>query len=156
MLRTALLLLALLSAAATISCGSDGNNSGDDKNYLFVISAPSGSIEGSTLTLDNVPSVIYFSDRPKRDVGHVTVDRYVNLWTPAADAPFTPPNADVAVLSEDGTTNAVVELESVHGDSTAMTFEIAVLEGELAEGKLGPVSLFVDTCDIAYPLCPPF
>ncbi len=156
MLRTALLLLAVLSVAAVISCGSDDDDAKGDKNYLFVISAPSGSVEGATLTLDNVPSVVYFSDRPKRDVGHVTVDHYVKIWTPAADAKFIPPNADVAVLGEDGTTNAVVELKSVYGDSTAMTFQIEVLEGDLAEGKLGPVSLFVDTCDIAYPLCPPY
>ncbi len=47
----------------------------DSKNtdYLFVISGTSGSLDGDTLTLNGVPNVIYFSDRPARKTGHLSV-----------------------------------------------------------------------------------
>ncbi len=151
-MRILLVFVALCSAAAIVACGAD---SAKNTDYLFIVSAPSGSMHGTKLTLNNVPSILYFSDRPKRDVGHITVDRYVAAWTPASDKNFDPPNADLALLGPDGTTNAVVELESVSGDTSALTFEVKVLEGTLVEGELGPVALFVDTCDISYPLCKP-
>jgi len=47
----------------------------DSKNtgYLFVISGTSGSLDGDTLTLNGVPNVIYFSDRPARKAGHMSL-----------------------------------------------------------------------------------
>ncbi len=51
----------------------------DSKNtgYLFVLSATSGSLKGDTLTLNGVPNVIYFTDRPARKVGHISVSEFI-------------------------------------------------------------------------------
>ena len=50
----------------------------DSKNtgYLFVISGTSGSLKGDTLTLNGVPNVLYFSNRPVRVAG---ISRLRNL-----------------------------------------------------------------------------
>jgi len=50
----------------------------DSKNtrYLFVLSATSGSLKGDTLTLNGVPNVVYFTDRPARKAGHMSVSKF--------------------------------------------------------------------------------
>jgi len=50
-------------------------------SYLFVLSATSGSLKGDTLTLNGVPNVIYFSDRPIRKVHHHSVSEFIEMWT---------------------------------------------------------------------------
>jgi len=52
----------------------------DSKNpgYLFVISVMSGSLDVDTLT--GVPTVIYFSDRPDRVAGHLSLEKFVESW----------------------------------------------------------------------------
>ncbi len=53
----------------------------DSKNtgYLFVISGTSGSLKGDTLTLNGVPNVIYFSDRPNRIAGHLSLLEFIEM-----------------------------------------------------------------------------
>lgn len=103
--------------------------------------------------------MLYFANRPDREVGHIALDDYVRLWTPPTeDSDFAPPNAELSLLDSDGApTGVILILESVSGDASALVFSIDVLEGELPDsGDLGPVALFVDACDPAYPLCPPY
>ncbi|MFO1539135.1 MAG: hypothetical protein ACKOTZ_01625, partial [Chloroflexota bacterium] len=38
----------------------------EEPSYLFVASAPSGSVDAETLTLRGVPAVTWFTDRPYR------------------------------------------------------------------------------------------
>ncbi len=54
----------------------------DSKNptYLLVISGTSGSLDGDTLTLNGVPNVIYFSDRPERKAGHISLKEFIDSW----------------------------------------------------------------------------
>ena len=48
---------------------------------MFVQTANATTSDGTTLTLKQVtPSTLYFSDRPKRIVGHMTAVSFVNLW----------------------------------------------------------------------------
>ena len=48
---------------------------------MFVQTARAISSDGTTLTLKDVtPSTLYFSDRPKRIVGHMTTVDFVDLW----------------------------------------------------------------------------
>ncbi len=60
----------------------------DSKNtgYLFVISGTSGSLDGDTLTLNGVPNVIYFTDRPARKVGHLSLKKFVEMWDKGDDS----------------------------------------------------------------------
>ncbi len=118
----------------------------DSKNtgYLFVLSATSGSLKGDTLTLNGVPNVIYFSDRPARNVGHMSLSNFVEMWDKGVDN-FTadPPNATLSVLKKDGDINAVVELKSVEQKSGSVVFKVAVLEGKVPK-PFKAALLFVD------------
>jgi len=104
----------------------------DSKNvgYLFVISGTSGSLDGDTLTLNGVPNVIYFSDRPARIAGHMSASKFVEIWYKGVDSfKADPPNATLSVLKKDGAKNVVLELVSVEQKNGSVVFKVAVLEG---------------------------
>jgi len=138
------LLPGLVSAEHVID---DSKNTG----YLFVISGTSGSLDGDTLTLSGVPNVIYFSDRPARKAGHISLEKFVESWNKGSDSfKKDPPNATLSVLTKDGVKNVVVELMSVEQKSGSVVFKVAVLEGifpvEFNTGNLF-IDLFVGDAD---------
>jgi len=121
----------------------------DSKNtgYLFVISGTSGSLDGDTLTLNGVPNVIYFSDRPARKAGHLSLEKFVAMWDKGDDSfKADPPTATLSVLKKDGAKNTVVELMSVEQKSGSVVFKISVLEGLIAE-SFKTLTLFIDQED---------
>ncbi len=70
----------------------------ENPGYLFVLSATSGSLKGDTLTLNGVPNVIYFSDRPARKAGHMSVSKFVEMWNKQSDSfKADPPNATLSL-----------------------------------------------------------
>jgi len=118
----------------------------DSKNtgYLFVISGTSGSLDGDTLTLNGVPNVLYFSDRPARKAGHMSLSEFIEMWNKESDGyKADPPNATLSVLKKDGTNNIVVELMSVEQKSGSVVFKVAVLEGTIP-GHFKAASIFID------------
>jgi hypothetical protein len=118
----------------------------DSKNtgYLFVISGTSGSLKGDTLTLNGVPNVIYFSDRPARKAGHLSLEKFVESWNKGSDSfKADPPNATLSILGKVDEMNVVVELKSVEQKNGSVVFRVAVLEGMSPESfKMS--SLFID------------
>jgi hypothetical protein len=112
---------------------------------LIVMNARGASLRGHALTLTGVsPNSIVFSDRPVRAAGHLLAEHLQeegSVGSFAKDAP----NATVSVMSKDGTSvhDAVVVLRDPHLDGDRLTFDVRVLEGELA-GADGPASVFVD------------
>jgi len=118
----------------------------DSKNpgYLFVISGTSGSLDGDTLTLNGVPNVLYFSDRPARKAGHITLAHFIEVWDKGSDSfKADPPNATLSLLKKDGAKNVVVELISVEQKSDSVVFKVVVLEGTSPE-DLKQSALFID------------
>jgi hypothetical protein len=85
-----------------------------------------------------------FADRPVRAAGHLSTEALLEEWT-TGDFAKDAPNATVSVLSKDGSSahDVVVELKSPHLDGVLLTFDVRVLEGDLA-GADGPASVFVD------------
>jgi len=125
----------------------------DSKNtgYLFVISGTSGSLDGDTLTLNGVPNVLYFSDRPNRIAGHLSLEKFVEMWDKGDDSfKADPPNATLSVLKKDGAKNVVVELKSVEQKNGSIYFKVEVLEGKSPE-SFKRSSLFIDS-DVHVPL----
>jgi len=109
-----------------------------------LISGTSGSLKGDTLTLNGVPNVLYFSDRPVRVAGHLSLEKFVELWNKGVNSyKADPPNATLSVLKKDGAKNTVVELMSVEQKSGSVVFKVAVLEGTLPE-RFKTSSLFID------------
>ncbi len=119
-----------------------------EPSYLFVLSATSGSLKGDTLTLNGVPNVIYFSDRPDRVSGHLSLEKFVEMWDKGDDSfKADPPNATLSVLKKDGAKNIVVELISVEQKSGSVVFKVAGLEGNVTE-SFEASSLFIDSLQV--------
>jgi len=118
----------------------------DSKNtgYLYVISGTSGSLEGDTLTLNGVPNVVYFSDRPNRIAGHLSLSNFVEMWDKGVDSfKADPPNATLSVLKKEGAKNVVVDLISAEQKNGSVVFKVAVLVGKVP-GSFGPYAIFID------------
>ncbi len=156
-----LLLVAACSQAPSASPGSSsapGASADPSASYLYAISGATGSIDGTTLTLHAVPSVIWFTDRPERHAGHMRIEDFLASWDQGTGSfAADPPNADLSILDESGgdPIEAVVELKSASGNTSALTFEISIVGGTPPQGAFGPAALFIDVCDITYPGCPP-
>ena len=160
------LTLAVLSIAIVlVGCGqspdtSDQNvvadSAGEDGivELLFVQDAGSMSYEGQTLTFkDPDPYTLYFSDRPDRIAGHITLDAFLKEVSKGPDSfAEDPPNATLMVFGGNELVQVVVELPSKpyfrDGD---LLFEVRVIEGTVPESG-GQSALFIDT--VGHPASP--
>jgi len=97
-----------------------------------------------------VPNVIYFSDRPARKAGHLSLEKFVESWNKGSDSfKADLPNATLSVLTNEEI--AVVELISVEQKGGSVVFKVAVLKGTLPENfKIS--SLFFDIGPTGFPL----
>lgn len=103
--------------------------------YLFVQTAESGTLQeegggGYSLVLEGAaPLQTYFTDRPARDAGTMTVDEAIDLlWDSEAD----PPNAALQTTLGDGTavTLAVELTDPVYdADAETLSFSARLLDG---------------------------
>src|SRR6266481_3861017 len=114
---------------------------------LIVLNARGASLQGQTLTLVGVASnSIVFADRPVRAAGHALTAHLLEEWGHGSDSfAKDPPNATVSVFSQDGSgvRDAVVVLKTPKLQGDRLTFDVQVLEGDLA-GADGPASVFID------------
>lgn len=121
-------------------------NEKEGPNFLAVLSGKSGSYDGEKLTLNDVPMVIYFSDRPWRIAGRLGVKEFIDGWEKNySNLETDPPNAILSILDENGTfNNIVVELLTPQIVDGVVQFNIKILDGKQIPGSLGPASLFID------------
>ncbi|AXA44645.1 hypothetical protein [Rhizobium leguminosarum] len=114
---------------------------------LAVINSAGAKIENGKLVLTGVSAnSIVFADRPVRAAGHVATEQFIMQWDDGKDNfAVDPPNATVSVLGGDGSdvSDAVVTLKTPKLDGTTLTFDIAVLEGNL-NGAAGAAAVFID------------
>ena len=118
--------------------------SSEKPEYLFVLSAKSGSFDGEKLTLTGVPSVLYFSDRPYRVAGHTTLEKFVEAWSKGSDSfKADPPNATLSMATQKGDKNIVIEISNPEIEGDGVRFKVRVLKGSIPN-SFGPYSLFID------------
>ncbi len=114
---------------------------------LAVLNSGGATLADGKLTLTDVGSnTIVFADRPVRAAGHVLTSDFIMQWDEGKDSfAKDPPNATISVLNSDGKSieDAVVVLKKPSLANGNLTFDVAVLEGDLA-GANGPASLFID------------
>jgi hypothetical protein len=117
---------------------------------LIVLNSRGAALQGDKLVLTGVaPSSILFADRPVRAAGHALTVHLLDEWSPANPDKDSfakdPPNATVSAFSKDGAVirDAVVVLKSPKMEGDRLTFDVQVLEGDLA-GADGPASIFID------------
>jgi hypothetical protein len=120
---------------------------------LIVMNAQGATLAGDKLTLTGTASnSIIFADRPVRAAGHALTAHLLEEWT-ASDGGFAkdPPNATVSVFSKDGASvkDAVVTLKSPKAEGSTITFDVAVLEGDLGNAD-GPASVFIDIIGLPF------
>ena len=120
----------------------------ETEESMFVQTAENIDSDGQTITLRGItPSTLYFSDRPKRVVGHMTTGDFVDLWAIGDNSFETdPPNAVLAFLKPDADApdDAVVVLKEPNLDDAGdLSYSIEVLEGTVPT-HAGPVTLFID------------
>ena len=116
---------------------------------LIVLNSRGAALQGGKLVLTGVATnSIVFADRPVRSAGHALTAHLLEEWSPSTgDDSFAknPPNATVSAFSKDGSAirDAVVVLKSPKLEGDKLTFDVDVLEGDLA-GADGPASIFID------------
>jgi hypothetical protein len=119
---------------------------------MIVLNAKGAKLSGHTLTLDGVlPNAIVFADRPIRAAGHALTAHLLAEWNDGAPGSFAtdPPNATVSALSKanGNVADAVVVLKAPRLDGDRLTFDVAVLEGDLGQAD-GPATVFIDIIDL--------
>lgn len=118
---------------------------------MIVLNAKGARLGGGKLVLEGVsPNAIVFADRPVRSAGHALTAHLLEEWTLDAPDSFakTPPNATVSVLSKaKGVVDAVMVLKAPKLEGDRLTFDVDVLEGDLAGGD-GAVSVFTDLVNL--------
>lgn len=114
---------------------------------MFVQTAQGMSSDGGSLTLESVtPSTLYFSDRPKRIVGHMGTADFVDLWSEGENSfEEDPPNAVLAFLEpgDDAPEDAVIVIRQPRLQDGQLTYAIETLDGKVPD-HAGPVTLFID------------
>ncbi|UVF19604.1 hypothetical protein HPT29_000115 [Microvirga terrae] len=120
---------------------------------LIVMNSAGARLEGNRLVLTGIaPSSIIFADRPVRAAGHALTAHLLEEW-PAGSDSFAkdPPNATVSVFDKAGSSvkDAVVTLKNPRMDGSQLTFEVAVLEGDLRNAD-GPASVFIDIIGLPF------
>ena len=121
---------------------------------LLVSTAEALVFDGDTVIFSGLnPEIVWFTDRPERQSGHITPARFLEAWHAGADSfAGDPPNA---VLTMEGHVGApvIVELSNPRLDGTTMTYDISVLHGALP-AKAGTNSIVFDSKIIGIDLVP--
>ena len=123
-------------------------------DLLFVHNANHITTADGKLILKGVsPTILFFTDRPERIAGHMTNERYLNLWQEDGQDSFLadPPNATVSVFADDRAADMVVTLSNPKFNGADLSYDIRIIQGKLPE-KGGPGAVFIDI--IGMPLTP--
>jgi hypothetical protein len=114
---------------------------------LFVQSATGLTSGNQAITLVGLSdSTVYFADRPRREIGHIPSQRFVELWKAGVNSfAIDPPNAVISFLDEGegAPDDAVIVLREPSLDGGNLTYKVDVLEGALPD-EAGPCALFID------------
>jgi hypothetical protein len=141
----ALILVVPLIGRADDPKKADGNKI----QLMFVQTADDFKADGKTLRLVNVgQQTLYFSDRPVRIAGHLTMPAYMDEWK-AGEGPDNfgndPPNATLSVYEpgRNDNTLAVVEISHPVIDGKDLVYSYKLINGAMPKAG-GATALFID------------
>jgi hypothetical protein len=145
--------LVAVAAAALAGCAGSqapaADAGGSQAQLMFVQIAEDLRVDTarSTLRLVKVnPQTLYFSDRPKRIAGNLTLADYLKTWKEGRDSfNADPPNATLSVLEPGRAdpTLVVVTLMKPVVDGADLLYTYKLVEGPMP-AKGGQTSLFID------------
>jgi len=116
---------------------------------MFVQTAERLKADGQTLRLVNVgQQTLYFSDRPVRVAGHLTMPAYLDEWKAGAgpdNFASDPPNATLSVYQagQPSNTLTVVEISQPVIDGKDLVYRYRPVEGTVPKAG-GATALFID------------
>jgi len=116
-------------------------------NYLFVINFDNGTYADGKLTLNGngQSNVIYFSDKPEVESGHMGIKKFVSIWE-EGEQNFNsiPPNSTLSIIKDEVENNSVFIISNPKIDGTSIVFDAELVQGKpTAKFKAG--GLFLDT-----------
>jgi len=116
---------------------------------MFVQTAEDMKADDNTLRLVNVgQQTLYFSDRPVRIAGHMTMPAYMDEWKAGAganDFASDPPNATLSVYEPGKKENTLTVVEISHPviDGNDLVYSYQLIEGPVPKTG-GATALFID------------
>ena len=116
---------------------------------MFVQTAEKMLSDDKTLRLVNAgKQTLYFSDRPNRVAGNLTMQAYMDEWKAGAgpdDFASDPPNATLSVYEPGNPVNALVVVEISHPvlDGNDLVYNYRLIEGKMPKSG-GETALFID------------
>ena len=141
---------AATAAAVPMSALLSPAQAADSKvQLMFVQTAENLKADDKTLRLVNLsPQTVYFSDRPVRLAGHVTLAAYLEEWTAAAgpnNFSKNPPNATLSVYEpgQKANTLTVVEITQPVVEGRDLVYRYKLIEGKVPLAG-GAAALFID------------
>ena len=129
--------------AAAISLPQLASAEEDKVQLLFVQTAEDLKADDKTLRLVNVgQQTLYFSDRPVRIAGHLTMPDYLDKWKAGAgpdNFSADPPNATLSVYEPGRPDNAlaVVEISQPVIDGNDLVYSYQLIEGPMPKSGGG-------------------
>lgn len=160
-MKRALRAAAVLMAASLTALPSPAGAAEEKVQLMFVQTAEDVKADAKTLRLVNVShQTLYFSDRPVRIAGHLTMSAYLDEWKPGAGADnFTrdPPNAVLSVYEPGQNDNSVAVIEISHPvvDGNDLVYSYKLLEGTVPKAG-GATALFIDAIGVGGGVGPGF
>jgi len=116
-------------------------------DYLFVVNFDNGTYAEGKLTLNGngQSNVIYFSDKPEVESGHMGIKKFVSIWGEGEENfNTTPPNCTLSVIKEEVENNSVFIISNPKVDGTQIMFDAELVSGK-PEPKFEAGGLFIDT-----------
>ena len=131
-------------------CGISAARAEDPKvQLMFVQTAESFEADGARPRLVDVGrQTLYFSDRPARIAGHLTMPAFLDEWT-AGEGPDNfasdPPNATLSVYAPGQNANTLTVIEISHPvvDGKDLVYRYKLVEGTMPKAG-GATALFID------------
>lgn len=155
-----MLAVAALGTGLTTAC-SDESSTGPA--YLFIVHAPVGTVvegtSGFELVVPADSSVTWFTDRPFRQAGNITLTQLADSWE-ADGYSSEPPQAGLDLFIDGSDATFVVELGVPRLDGTEYHIPMIDVQAEdtsgaehagqvatmgVAVGRLEEVSMFIDS-----------
>ena len=119
----------------------------EDIEAMFVQVAKSYTADGEKVTFHGLaPATLFFSDRPKRVVGHLSARQFVDEWGKGENSfAVDPPNAVISFLEAGDETpeDTIVVLKDPGLEGDRITYSVDILEGSLP-AKAESCSVFID------------
>lgn len=127
---------------------------GTESSYLFLQTASEGELvknkdKSYTLTLKNITKhVNYFTDRPERKAGIMTLKQFLELWKNEQKGNFSevPPNVAIAMKPVMGQSQSFVAVASkpAYANNT-LSYQLNIIsKTPLNPGKLAYINMFFD------------